>query len=202
MNLAERVRWALAELREATVRQIADHLQVQSRAELKKVSQAVESLVASGAIIPLAQNYQGELVVPNRPRRYRLAPRAPLDKQTIMWRHMCLRSQKGGVFSVAEVAMFARADYDYAKRFTGFLAKEGFIVPTGKKGNATLYRVAAGLERSPASRWNRREEKRERQGSGVRGQGPGARGQRAAMDLPNMHKLSDHERKWRDRTNC
>jgi len=160
MSLAERVRRALAELRVATVRQIADYLKVQTRAEVKRVSQAVESLADSGAIIPLALNYQGELVVPSQPRRYRLAPRASLDKQAIMWRHMCLRSQKGGVFPVAEVAMFARADYDYAKRFVGFLARQGVIVPTGKKGNAILYRVTPGQERSPAPRWNRRAEKR------------------------------------------
>lgn len=103
----------------------------------------------------------------------------PAPCQEKLWRAMCLKTQKGKAFTLLDVVVLAGTGLYYAKRYLRFTIREGLVVRVGNRSKQALYRVAAGQERSPAPRWNRREEKRIRCAgknacaTGVRGQGPG-----------------------------
>ncbi len=162
----DKVRGVLAQ-GEGTVRELAARLDVPEadRAGRERVRFALADLHDQGEAA-----YRG-----SNPRKYRLAGNywGRAEKQEKLWRAMCLAAQKAAPFTVADLVLLTGADRDYAKRYVRFCANRGLIRPVGKKVTALVYRMTPGQERQPAPRWNRRAEKRARQGSGVRGQESG-----------------------------
>jgi len=148
-----------------TARQVADQLGVQSRAEVKKVRDAILELVREGRV----EGQIGE-VPGGWAKLWRLAGSKNISVQDRLWRACCLKSQKGQ-FTVAELVPIvqgqksAAVSIDYAKRFVRWLWEAGYLAIAGRgRAGALLYRVVAGKEKDLPPPWNRRAEKRKRVG--------------------------------------
>jgi hypothetical protein len=138
-----------------TLKDLQNRLGVQSRAEAKKVTDALGELAREGktASKPGAGGKLWRLAEP------------PVLVQAKLWEFMRLRYAKMQNWTTAEAAKRADCTRDYATRFTRYLADEQFVEPVGQKGNAVFYRIVAGQEKGLPPHWNRRAEQRRRAGS-------------------------------------
>jgi hypothetical protein len=166
MSRTEQVRRALKETGKATASQVADHLQVQTFKERKKVTDILQGLVKRHEAVAIT--HLGET-------NYRLSGQTSSrgTVQEKLWRFACHRARTARPFTVAEAARMAECNLDYVKRYCRWMWKEDYLALAARgRAGAALYQVVGGKEQEPAPVWNRRAEKRESrgQGSGVRGQ--------------------------------
>jgi hypothetical protein len=143
-----------------TVREVADRLGVQSRAEVKQVRDAILELAREGRVRQMFSERPEGWV-----KTWGLAE-PKVSVQARIWRACLLKSQKGP-FTTADLIPLVQGEKgaavsrDYAKRYVRFLLAAGYLIrPPGKRGNAAFFLVAPGKEKAPAPHWNRRAEKR------------------------------------------
>lgn len=168
MSLAGDIRKFLA-IEEATAREVADHLGVKSRAEVRRVRNAIYDMAKSGMLTAAPGS---------KPRRWHLRPGLLPpergEKQEKIWRAVKIEARG---FTIHEIVVLAGTAREYTQRYLRFLAAHGYIEAVGRKqvrkyGLATAYRLIAGKEQEAAPRYQRRAEEARKKGKGVAGGDP------------------------------
>jgi DNA-binding transcriptional ArsR family regulator len=160
MSQAAQVRQALAELGEASVREVADALGVTQYAQVGQVRKVMDDLKKRGLVVSRRES-------PGATTRYRLNRERPetLTKQRKLWAAMQVKQDQSGGFLARDVARLAEACRDYTNRLLRFYARQGCVVPPEKPGG--MYQVAPEW-RSQQKRpphWHRQQEERGRRES-------------------------------------
>jgi hypothetical protein len=154
MSLADRVRKALQELGEATAREVADYLEVQTRAQVKQVNNALHDLL-KGEEVKVEERMGGFTYLWLRKKA-----KVRGEKQEKLWRAMQVKAARGETFTAKDLAVLAETHLDYAKRYLRFCVKQGLVALYTTKGNTAYYQIGEGQKRAAAPAWNRRVEEK------------------------------------------